>query len=433
MSKTPERKRVEKVVQLLFEGAHDALMILSPPSWQFTLANKAALQLFGVASEEEFCKLNSWDISPEFQPDGRESSVKALEMIAIALRDGSHQFEWDHQRLNRQTFPADVLLTRMEVGGEVFLQATVRDITEVKKNEAQVVAQYVHVAQINEQLAEMNRQLKQAQSQLLQSQKMAAIGLLAAGVAHEINNPIGYVHSNLGTLEGYVADLFAIVDKYESIEQDLTADTVELTDLREFKQKIDLAYVRKDVVSLLSETHEGLERVKKIVLDLKDFSRASEEESWVWSDVSQGLASTLNVVWNELKYKCEVVKDYSPLPQIYCLPSQLNQVFMNLLVNAAQAIESHGTVTIRSGEENGSVWISVSDTGSGIPPENIPFLFDPFFTTKPVGKGTGLGLSVSYSIVEKHHGKIEVQSEVGKGTTFRVWLPVTQAAELKAH
>ncbi|MEI7842815.1 MAG: ATP-binding protein [Gallionellaceae bacterium] len=432
MPKNTERKRVEKIVQLSFESSHDALMVLSTLTGQFVLANKATLQLFGVASEVEFYKLGAGDISPKQQPDGSDSNMKAQEMIAIALRDGSHQFEWEHQRLNGQTFPADVLLTRMAVDESVFLQATVRDITDVKKNEAQVVAQYVHVAQINEQLAEMNRQLKLAQNQLLQSQKMAAIGLLAAGVAHEINNPIGYVHSNLGTLEGYVADLFAVVDKYEAIEQGLTADTTELIDLREFKQKIDLSYVRKDVMSLFSETHEGLERVKKIVLDLKDFSRASEEESWVWSDVSQGLASTLNVVWNELKYKCEVVKEYRPLPQIYCLPSQLNQVFMNLLVNAAQAIEERGTITIRTGEENGGVWISVSDTGSGISAENIPFLFDPFFTTKPVGKGTGLGLSVSYSIVEKHHGKIEVQSEVGKGTTFKVWLPVQWSNQLHA-
>jgi len=142
--------------------------------------------------------------------------------------------------------------------------------------------------------------------------------------------------------------------------------------------------------------------------------------------IHQVLDTTLNVVWNELKYKCEVVKEYGILPEIYCLPTQLDQVFMNLLVNAAQAIEVRGKITLRTGQEGDRVWVEVSDTGKGIAPEDIPNLFDPFFTTKPVGKGTGLGLSVSYSIVEKHRGKIEVQSEVGKGSTFRVWLPVLQ-------
>ncbi|MDP2805732.1 MAG: ATP-binding protein [Gallionellaceae bacterium] len=169
-------------------------------------------------------------------------------------------------------------------------------------------------------------------------------------------------------------------------------------------------------------------RVKKIILDLKEFSHTDSEDQWVWADVHQGLDSTLNVVWNELKYKCEVLKEYGVLPKIYCLPSQINQVFMNLLVNAAQAIEVHGKITLRTGQEGEKIWVEVSDEGNGIPAENIPRLFDPFFTTKPVGKGTGLGLSVSYKIIEKHHGKIEVHSEVGKGTTFRVILPVQQPA-----
>ncbi|MFA7281195.1 MAG: ATP-binding protein, partial [Sterolibacterium sp.] len=175
------------------------------------------------------------------------------------------------------------------------------------------------------------------------------------------------------------------------------------------------------------ESREGLMRVKKIVLDLKDFSRTGGEEEWKWADVQHGLESTLSVVWNELKYKCEVIKEYGQLPPILCLPTQLNQVFMNLLVNAAQAIETHGIVTIRTGQEEDQVWVEVADSGKGIAPENLAHLFDPFFTTKPVGQGTGLGLAVSYSIIEKHHGRIEVHSELGKGATFRVWLPVRQA------
>lgn len=300
------------------------------------------------------------------------------------------------------------------------------DITDRKQFEAIMTTQYELAKEVNEQLMAVNLQLAQAQSQLLQSEKMAAIGLLAAGVAHEINNPIAYVNSNLGTLEKYLADIFVAMDKYESVEVILGTDNPLLDELRLFKSKVDLNYIRGDTKALIAESHQGLERVKKIILDLKEFSYTDREDQWIWANVHQGLESTLNVVWNELKYKCDVVKEYATLPDIYCLPAQLNQVFMNLLINAAQAIEVRGTITLRSGQEGDRIWIEVSDTGKGIPEKDFPHLFDPFFTTKPVGKGTGLGLSVSYKIVEKHHGKIEVHSEMGKGSTFRVWLPVQQ-------
>lgn len=295
-----------------------------------------------------------------------------------------------------------------------------------QRAEAELAANLERMTILNSELRDSNGNLKSARQQLLQSEKMAAIGLLAAGVAHEINNPVGYVNSNLGTLEKYLADVFLILDKYENVEPMLPVDDATLAELHELKTKADLKYIREDLASLVSESHQGLERIKKIILDLKDFSRSDVEEKWMWADVHHGLDSTLNVVWNELKYKCEVVKEYGTLPQIYCLPSQLNQVFMNLLVNAAQAIEVRGKITIRTGQEGDRVWIEVSDTGKGISREHIHRLFDPFFTTKPIGKGTGLGLSVSYNIVEKHHGTFEVTSEVGQGATFRVWLPVQQ-------
>jgi len=301
------------------------------------------------------------------------------------------------------------------------------DITESKRAEEDAMAQVREVAQINFRLNAANKQLENTQNQLLQSEKMASIGQLAAGVAHEINNPVGYVYSNLGTLEKYLADIFAMVDKYEEVEamMDCHGDVIE--QIRQFKAQIDLPFLKEDIKSLLNESREGLTRVKKIILDLKDFSHSGAEEEWKWANLQQGLESTLNIVWNELKYKCEVNKEFTELPQIYCLPSQLNQVFMNLLVNAAQAIEEHGTVTLRTGRGGGRVWVEVADTGKGIPAENLTRIFDPFFTTKPVGKGTGLGLSLSYNIVAKHHGSIEVNSEVGKGTAFRIWLPIEQS------
>ena len=185
---------------------------------------------------------------------------------------------------------------------------------------------------------------------------------------------------------------------------------------------MDFNYLKEDIPSLLKESQDGLARVTRIVQDLKDFSHV-DESNWQQANLEQGMDSTLNVVANEIKYKAEVVKEYAGLPEVECMPSQLNQVFMNLLVNAAQAIDDKGIITVRTGSSGDEVWVEVEDTGKGIPSENLNRIFDPFFTTKPIGKGTGLGLSLSYGIVQKHHGRIEVKSEVGKGTTFRICVP----------
>jgi PAS domain S-box-containing protein len=264
------------------------------------------------------------------------------------------------------------------------------------------------------------KKLEAAQSQLLHSERMASIGQLAAGVAHEINNPVGFVNSNLGTLQRYVADISRLLAAYGGAESALPQEWVQ--QIARVKKEVDFEFLRDDITALLAESLDGLKRVTRIVLDLKNFSHVEEPESQ-WADLEAEIESTLRVVWNELKYKAEVVKEFAGLPQIKCHPFQLNQVFMNLLINASHAIEERGKITLRTGFDDEQVWVVVQDTGKGIPPENMPKIFDPFFTTKPVGKGTGLGLSLSYGIVEKHHGHIEVTSEVGKGATFTVFLP----------
>ncbi len=275
------------------------------------------------------------------------------------------------------------------------------------------------------ELQQLNQKLEEAQSHLLQSEKMASIGQLAAGVAHEINNPIGYVYSNLGTLEKYVQDTFGLLDQYEQAE-DAISDPEVRGRLKAARDRLDIAFLKEDLRDLMSESKDGITRVKKIVQNLKDFSHVDATDEWHYADLHSGLESTLNIVSNEIKYKAEVLKEYGELPEVECLSSQLNQVFMNLLVNAGHAIEEQGTITIRTGQQGEEVWVEVADTGKGIAPEHMKKIFDPFFTTKPVGKGTGLGLSLSYGIVQKHHGRIEVQSIVGRGTTFRVCLPVKQ-------
>ena len=287
-------------------------------------------------------------------------------------------------------------------------------------------------ARSDEPLSDLDRKLRLAQHQLVQSEKLASIGQLAAGVAHEINNPVGYVLSNFGTLTKYLEDLFRMLGAYEAAEPQL-AGTVAADRLAAIKREIDLDYLKEDVPKLMAESREGIARVRKIVQDLKDFSHVDERREWEWTDLHRGIDSTLNIVNNEIKYKAEVIKAYGTLPDVQCLSSELNQVFMNLLVNAAQAInKARGTIYIRTGTEDDRAWVEIEDDGCGIAKENLTRIFDPFFTTKPVGKGTGLGLSLAYGIVKKHHGRIDVDSTPGKGSRFRITIPVQQPQQASA-
>jgi signal transduction histidine kinase len=234
--------------------------------------------------------------------------------------------------------------------------------------------------------------LQHTQARLLQSEKMAAVGQLAAGVAHEINNPIGFVSSNLGSLSGYVEHMLTLLAAYEKIRPGMPAAL--RAGIESLPAHAELNYIREDAPDLLRESKEGLARVKRIVNDLRDFARMDTAER-APTDIHAVLDSALQVAGNEIKYKAEVVKDYAALPPVVGNAAQLGQVFVNLLVNAAQAIEGHGTVTLRTGVASESVWIDISDTGSGMSLEIQKRIFEPFYTTKPVGKGTGLGLSIS--------------------------------------
>jgi signal transduction histidine kinase len=290
----------------------------------------------------------------------------------------------------------------------------VQDRTDYRTAQRQLLTRVTELRETNERLAE-------AQNKLLQQEKMASIGQLAAGVAHEINNPVGFVNSNLNTLRQNVDDLMRLVQaQAEALE---AADPALGEKPRRLGEEIDITYLREDLPVLLAECAEGLDRVRKIVQDLKDFSRVDNLD-WQAADLISGLESTLNVVRHEVRYRADVVRKIEPLPLVQCLPAQINQVFMNLIVNAAQAIENHGTITLSSGVVDGWVWVQVDDTGCGMSEDVRRRIFEPFFTTKDVGKGTGLGLSLSFSIIDKHGGQIQVRSVPGEGSSFRVWLPV---------
>lgn len=284
-----------------------------------------------------------------------------------------------------------------------------------------------------ERLIKLEDERRKMNSQLLQSEKMASIGQLAAGVAHEINNPTGFVSSNLKTLTDYQQDLDGLIALYKELISMLKTqgsdnhlpDGIldELKKIDDFEEKIDLEFIMGDLVEILNDCIEGTDRIKKIVIDLKDFAHPGEDQRKV-VDINKCIESTLNVVWSELKYKATVVKDYGELPFVNCYPNQINHVVMNILVNAAQAIEENGEIRIVTSENNGMAEIRISDTGCGIAEENLLKIFDPFFTTKEVGKGTGLGMNVAYNIIEKHGGGIDVSSKVGVGTTFKIRIPV---------
>ncbi len=279
----------------------------------------------------------------------------------------------------------------------------------------------------NVELEQAYSRLKETQTQLLQSEKMASIGQLAAGVAHEINNPIGYVQSNMGTLQTYVRGLLNLLDSYERWASELSdGASAAREQIEEIKRQIDYSFLRDDLLQLLEESREGIKRVKKIVLDLRDFSHRGQTDSdeWMSVDIHRGLESTINIVWNELKYKAEVQRNFGDLPAVECMPSQMNQVFLNLLVNAGQAIKERGVISVTTTCLDREICVAIADDGVGIAPEHLKRIFDPFFTTKPVGAGTGLGLALSFGIVKNHHGRIEVESKVGKGTCFRVYLPL---------
>ncbi|NQD94090.1 PAS domain-containing protein [Pseudomonas sp. CrR25] len=354
------------------------------------------------------------------------------QMVAQARDQGQHVYtQWrDNPYLiqlpyNPSGTPAALMLQSTllfpfkDQDGQLCFGLLLYDTTEFARSNEQLDAALNALSSKQVEQEQLIKKLEKANAQLLQSEKLAAIGQLAAGVAHEINNPIGYVFSNLKTLAGYVNDLLRIIDAVDS--------AASLNDLRQLKRSLEYDYIRNDVEALIGESEDGIDRVKKIITALKDFSHIEEEE-FRHADLHRGVDTTLNVVNNELKYKAEVLKEYGDLPEVECIPSQINQVVMNLLVNAAHAIEQFGRITLRSGHEGDWVWLEVEDTGKGIEPHLLNRIYEPFFTTKPVGKGTGLGLSLSYNIVQKHHGRIEVNSEPGQGTRFRIWLPLRQPA-----
>ncbi|HEX7722508.1 MAG TPA: ATP-binding protein [Pyrinomonadaceae bacterium] len=272
----------------------------------------------------------------------------------------------------------------------------------------------------NAELAQQKGELVRLQAQMVQSAKMASLGLLAAGVAHELNNPAGFIYSNVDVLRQHVERLKRCLFAYD----EMTLPNQDADRIAQIKTEIDYDNIVDDLGSILSDCHLGAERIRDVVQNLRLFSRLDESEI-KQVDLNEGIEATVRLLSRYYKSgRITLDRNYGELPLVNCYAAQLNQVWMNLLVNAAQAIEDDGTVRIQTASNGKTVSVSVTDSGKGISPENLKKIFDPFFTTKPVGEGTGLGLSISHGIVEKHRGTIAVDNIPGGGATFTITLPV---------
>jgi signal transduction histidine kinase len=298
----------------------------------------------------------------------------------------------------------------------------------------------------NNKLESTLKALEDTQTQMLQSEKMASIGQLAAGVAHEINNPTGFVSSNLKTLTDYQEEIAELIGKYQGLISQLVSQQQQgalcqetraaVEELKRFEQDIDVGFLMDDITDLIGDCREGIDRIKKIVIDLKDFAHPGEDKAKL-TDINNGIESTLNVVNNEIKYKASVHKNFGDIPTVRGIPQQLNQVFMNIIANAIDVFDErsqkHADLKVNSPQirittaknlSNQTIEIRIKDNGGGISEAVKNKIFDHLFTTKEVGKGTGLGLSISRQIVEdKHGGKLSCYSEVGQGTEFMIEIP----------
>jgi len=355
------------------------------------------------------------------------SACRTRRCALRSILQGKHYVEYEMEKETPPKKPIRLQVTGTPLYGSageiVGVIETFKDISTRRLSEDDL-------SKSREYLSQMNRKLRESQAQLVQSEKMASIGQLAAGIAHEINNPTGFVLSNLRTLGDYTRTFLELLTAYGELARSLAAGTAvgspemqeRLSRIQALETKENLVFIREDVLSLLKETQDGAERIREIVLSLKSFARHDETDMRD-CDLNELVETTIRVLWNELKYKCEVEKHLGPIPMVRCYPGQLHQVLMNLLINAAQAIDTQGKIRIETTVNPTHVILRVRDNGKGIAPENLKRLFEPFFTTKPEGQGTGLGLYISYGIIERHRGQIWVESAPREGTLFTVALP----------
>lgn len=406
----------------IFESMYDILVVLTP-GFKVETANKQFCKLLDYPLDYVTDKLfndffldNNFFTESELKKLNQNGSIYDLEKIFVSKKHVNIPILISVSKMNNREGTCQGIV------------CVAKDITEQKHYEEErenfvknLKSNQIEIERTNKDLKKAFEALKESQAVILQQEKLASIGLLAAGIAHEINNPIGFVSSNINTLGKYVKKITEFITLQDvAIKQIKQKEVVEY--INENRNKLKLNFIFNDMGSLIKESLEGTERIRKIVLDLKNFTRHGDEESET-ADINECIKSSLNIVWNELKYKASVRKHFGKIPLTKCYPNFLGQVFINILINAAHAISERGTITIKTWHDENSIFVSISDTGCGISKKHINKIFDPFFTTKDVGEGTGLGMSISYDIIEMHKGSIKVESEEGKWTKFTIMIP----------
>lgn len=433
-----ERKRVEEDLRRSEERYRTILDEMEEGYFELDLAgnavffNDSVCRIFGYPPEELL------GINYKEYTDG-ENARKCLRIYNEIYRTGNpgkvQGYEIIRRDGTKRYLETSASLQKDSSGKIIGFRGISRDVTErkhaeeaLKRNHDELIRKNIEIEESRknvqialERLGAAYEELKVSQAKILQQEKMASIGQLAAGVAHEINNPVSFIASNLNTLDKYLYRLVKFSQVQTEIIKLQASDAIRKMEKKRKELKID--YIVEDIRKMVQELLDGTNRVQKIVQSLKRFSRVDDVD-YKNSDINECLEQSINIVWNEIKHKAALVKEYGEIPFTKCFPQQLSQVFINLLLNAAQAITEKGEIKIKTWERDKEIWISVSDTGVGISPDNMVKIFEPFFTTKEVGKGTGLGLSISYEIVQRHGGDISFESEEGRGTTFIIRIPI---------
>jgi PAS domain S-box-containing protein len=414
-------EKLDPVLLLKAIEQNPATIVITDPQGSIIYVNKKFSETTGYSVHEVLGK------NPRILK-GNDELVDYEEMWRELLAGREWRGDFHNKKKNGEFYWERASISPIfdENGRTTNFLAIKEDITGRKQIEETLERSVANATQMAANLELLNAELKNTQAQMLQREKMASIGTLAAGVAHEINNPIGFIASNLRSLDKYINRMSDYLSLVEKCCKDSAPDTQD--DVQAQRRLLKVDYLLEDSRDLIAESLEGAERVRTIVQNLKTFSRldqAAEQEA----DLNECLESTISIVWNEIKYKARLEKKLGELPSLYCNPQELTQVFTNILVNAAQAIEKEGVIRLCSWSADDTIFIRIEDNGCGIKPEHRERIFEPFFSTKPVGEGTGLGMSISYEIIKNHGGEIQLESEFGRGTSFLIALPLSGAGD----